>query len=148
VQWYVVAAGRFEYVGQGDVSEADMRAVGRELREGIFVAVGQPKTAEDVLGTRAWGLRRLRWADKLRRPISPKLAWVAKGARIAVLPEMGTVWVDGERLFTPGEPVPLPWTSPEVALVVLRPSALLKAMEAILGPAGPRRATGIPGLEP
>jgi hypothetical protein len=61
---------------------------------------------------------------------------------------MGTVWVDGERLFKPGEPVPLPWTSPEVSLVVVRPPALRKAMKATLGRDGPSRATGIPGTEP
>lgn len=145
--WYVVEPGRFDFVGEGDVSEADLLAVAAELggRAAVFVCVAQPKLAEDVLGRHSWGLRRLRWADRLKKPLAPRLAWVARGARVAVLPERGPVWVDGERLFSPGELVPLPWTDPLVSLVVVRPGEVLSAMRQAVGPAGPRRASGLDG---
>jgi len=139
--WYLVERGCFDLVGSGDVSEADLRAVGRELGDsGVFVCVVKPKPIEEILGRRAWGTRRIRRAAERQVATPPKLRWVAQGARLAVLPGRGTVWVDTERLFAVDEPVPLPWTEPPVELVVVRPATVLAAMKVIVGPGGPARA--------
>jgi hypothetical protein len=68
------------------------------------------------------------------------MRWVARGARVAVLPSSGPVWVDDEHLFAAGETVPLPWTQPLVEMVVVRPKTVLAALRAVIGPGGPRRA--------
>lgn len=136
----MVAAGRFDFVGRGEVSEADLRAVGAELPDGAFVCVRQPKPVEEVLGATRLGTRRLRLAASLRRRGSPRLRWVARGARVAVLPGGRVVWVDGERLFDEGEMVPLPWTSPGVSLVVVRPDAVYRVLREVVGPGGPKQA--------
>ncbi len=139
--WYVVTEGRFDLVGSGDVSEADLRAVGRELGDaGVFVCVVKPKPIEEILGRKTWGTRRIRRSVEDKATAPPKLRWVAQGARLAVLPGRGTVWVDNEHLFTVDEPVPLPWTDPLVELVVVRPATVLAAMKAIVGRNGPERA--------
>jgi hypothetical protein len=96
---------------------------------------------EKILGKSTWGTRRLARSSKLTVPTHPKLAWVARGARVAVLPGLGTVWVDDEHLFKAGERVPLPWTSPAIELVVVRPAAVRLAMKAAIGHDGPKRAT-------
>jgi hypothetical protein len=139
--WYLVASGSFDLLGSGDVSEADLRSVHRELRDtGVFICVAKPAPLEKYLGKQAWGIRRLNWSAKVKTPTRPKLRWVAQGARIAVLPEVGTVWVDDEHLFTAGEPVPLPWTDPPVELTVVRPRTVYVAMKSVIGPDGPKRA--------
>jgi hypothetical protein len=143
--WYLVTPGLFDMVGSGDVSDADLRAVYRELGEGgVFVCVGKPKPVEVVLGRRGdWGTKRITQSTRRSAPIRPKLRWVAQGARVAVLPELGPVWVDGERLFDVGERVPLPWTVPDVAMFVVRPATVLQAMRKVVGSGGPKRA-GLP----
>jgi hypothetical protein len=139
--WYLVERGRFDLVGSGDVSDADLRSVERELGDsGVFVCVVKPRPIEEILGEKAWGTRRIRRSAGLRAPTPPKLRWVAQGARLAVLPGRGTVWVDTEHLFAVDEPVPLPWTEPLVELVVVRPATVLSAMKAMVGPGGPARA--------
>ncbi|MGO9198627.1 MAG: hypothetical protein ACLQK4_16055 [Acidimicrobiales bacterium] len=150
VDWYVADADRFELVGTGDVSMSDVTAVRADLAKAssahaAFVCVARPREIEDVLGRKsrwvgAWGLRRITWSQSIGKPIAPKLAAVARGARLAVLPDQGLVWVDGERLFKPGETVPLPWTDPPVSLPVVRPRTVLAALRAAVGPQGPRRA--------
>jgi hypothetical protein len=142
--WYVADRGRFEKIGSGDLSVRDLKAVRADLRESagadaVFVCVARPREVEQVL-THRWGTRRITWSTRLKKPIAPKLAWVARGARLALLPGDGIVWVDGERLFTPGETVPLPWTDPPVELKVVRPKTVRTALKTAVGPKGPRRA--------
>lgn len=140
--WYLAVPGRFALVGIGDVSDADLRAVHRELRDkGVFVCVQKPRTVEDVIGRSTRSLRRITQSARSDAPVPPKIRWVALGARVAVLPLEGVVWVDDERLFAPGEKVPLPWTEPVVELTVVRPSAVAAAIRAVIGPGGPKRAT-------
>lgn len=147
VDWYVVDTGRFDLVGSGDVSMRDVKAVRAELRESasptaMFVCVARPKEIEQVLNQkRQWGLRRITWSKELKKPIAPTVAAVARGSRLALLPEVGLVWVDGEKLFTPGETVPLPWTDPPIELLVVRPKRVLEAMRLAIGPTGPKRAS-------
>lgn len=138
--------GRFCLIGAGDISVRDMRAVEADLRESasskaVFVCVSRPREIEEVLGRRGrFGTKRITWSQRLSKPIAPKLAAVARGARLALLPGTGIVWVDGEHLFTPGETVPLPWTDPPVELTVVRPRTVLSAMREAVGPSGPKRA--------
>lgn len=140
--WYLIAPGRFELVGSGDVSEADLRSVHRELGGGaVFVCVAKPAPLETFLPAQRIGTRRISRSLRQKAPTRPKLRWVAKGARLAVLPELGTVWVDDEHLFKVGELVPLPWTDPPVELLVVRPPTVFAAMKALVGPEGPKRAT-------
>ncbi len=136
--------GRFERIGSGDLSVRDLKAVRADLRESagpdaVFVCVARPREVEQVLSHR-WGTRRITWSARLSKPIAPKLSSVARGARLALLPGEGIVWVDGERLFAPGEVVPLPWTDPPVELKVVRPSIVRDALKVAVGPDGPRRA--------
>jgi hypothetical protein len=140
--WYLVKKGSFELLGTGDVSEADLGSVHRELRaSGVFVCVAKPPPLERYLGKQPWGVRRLSFSSRVNSPAGPKLRWVALGARLAVLPDLGAVWVDDEHLFPAGEQVPLPWTNPPVALIVVRPRTLYAAMKAMIGPGGPKRAS-------
>jgi hypothetical protein len=144
--WYVVRTGSFDFVGKGDVSEADLRAVHRELRDqGVFVCVPKPTSLDEQLGAGRMGMkltpRRIRRSEEFGARLRPKLRWVALGARVAVLPADGPVWVDDEHLFKPGEVVPLPWTEPLVQMTVVRPKSVLEAMHSVLGPSGPKRAT-------
>lgn len=107
----------------------------------MFVCVARPREVEAVIGGRnRWGLRRILWSTTLSQPISPKIAAIARGARLAILPDRGLVWVDGERLFSVDEPVPLPWTDPPVELLVVRPKTVRAAMALALGPNAPKRA--------
>lgn len=144
VDWYLAESGRFDFVGSGDVSLEDALSVRAELGAGsgaVFVCVARPRAIEDVLGGESkWGLRRLTWSRRLHAEVAPKLASVARGARLALLPGDDLVWVDGERLFRPGELVPLPWTDPPVSLRVVRPRNVLAALRRAVGPDGPRRA--------
>lgn len=141
LDWYLVAEGHFDRVGSGDVSADDLQAVARELGDGaVFVCVAKPKQLESYLAKPAIGTRRITNSSKLAGKTPPKARWVARGARLAVLPSQGTVWVDDERLFKPGERVPLPWTDPAVELVVVRPATVYAAMKAVMGPKGPKRA--------
>jgi len=88
--WYLAEQGRFDFVGRGDVSEADLRAVNRELPGAVFACVWRPKPIEELLPPgRAFTSRRLAKASKAAGAVRPKLEWVAKGARIAVLPGRG-----------------------------------------------------------
>jgi len=141
LDWYLVSAGRFQRVGSGDVSEADLGAVHRELGDGaVFVCVAKPTPLETYLPKSRTAPRRMERSSRQNQRRQPKLRWVARGARLAVLPGLGTVWVDDEHLFKAGETVPLPWTDPPVALVVVRPATVFAAMRAVLGAKGPRRA--------
>ena len=137
--------GRFELLGSGDVSDADLRSVHRELRDtGVFVCVAKPVPLEKYLPKANFGTRRISRSSNTALPTRPKLRWVAKGARLAVLPQAGSVWVDDEHLFKVGEVVPLPWTDPAVELVVVRPATVYAAMKSIVGAKGPKRAA--PGM--
>jgi hypothetical protein len=140
--WYLVTPGRFDLLGSGDVSQADLRNVLRELKDaGVFVCVAKPPPIETYLRRQPWaGRRRFSWTSSLKGPVTPKLRWVAQGARLAVLPDVGMVWVDDEHLFGAGEVVPLPWTDPLVELTVVRPSTVYAAMKAMVGVNGPKRA--------
>ncbi|MHB8246042.1 MAG: hypothetical protein ACYDGN_11960 [Acidimicrobiales bacterium] len=146
VDWYVVDRGRFALVGSGDVSLRDLKAVDAELAASgsggaVFVCVARPKEIEEVLGPKGrLGIRRITWSQKMKTPIAPTLSAVARGARIALLPGVGPAWVDGERLFTPGETVPLPWMDPPLALPVVRPRQVLRALGEAVGHGGPKRA--------
>lgn len=142
LDWYVVSAGCFERVGSGDVSDADLRSVRRELGDAaVFVCVAKPVPLETYLPKAKLATRRITRSSRSKVRQAPKLRWVATGARLAVLPELGTVWVDDEHLFKVGDTVPLPWTDPPVELVVVRPAAIYAAMKVALGPNGPKRAT-------
>ncbi len=140
--WYLAAAGRFGLVGSGDLSAADLSRVHDDLGgEGVFVCVAKPAGLESRLAAPDLGTRRITASSRRVAPTRPKVAWVASGARLAVLPDVGSVWVDGEHLFHPGEIVPLPWTDPVVKLLVIRPGTLRTAIRSALGKRGPRRAT-------
>lgn len=140
--WYIAEKGRFDFVGRGDVSEADLRAVNRERPEAVFACVWRPKPIEDLVPPgRALATRRLAKMSRAASVVRPKLGSVAKGARVAVLPGVGVRWVDGERFYPPGETVPLPWTNPPIELITMRPAQLALAMRDAIGPDGPSRAT-------
>lgn len=144
--WYAAGPGRLDLVGSGDLSVRDLAAVGVDLERSstpwtVFVCVARPKEVEDVLGPKGtFGTKRITWSRRMDYRISPKVSAIARGARIALLPDAGVVWVDGERLFRPGEAVPLPWTDPPLSLVVVRPSVVRRALDAAVGPGGPKRA--------
>lgn len=139
--WYLAAAGRFELVGSGDVSAADLASVHDDLGwAGVFVCVAKPAGLESRLAAPGLGTNRITASSRRGAPTRPKVAWVASGARLAVLPDVGSVWVDSEHLFHSGEIVPLPWTDPVVTLLVTRPGTIRRAIRAALGKEGPRRA--------
>ncbi|MHB1508384.1 MAG: hypothetical protein ACYCST_05450 [Acidimicrobiales bacterium] len=139
--WYLAAAGRFELVGSGDVSAADLSSVHDDLGwAGVFVCVAKPAGLESRLAAPDLGTRRITASSRRAVPARPKVAWVASGARLAVLPDVGSVWVDCEHLFRSGEIVPLPWTDPVVTLLVTRPGTIRTAIRSALGKEGPRRA--------
>ncbi len=143
--WYVVKRGSFDMVGKGDVSQADLRAVYRELGDrGVFACVPKPLSLDDRLGPGWLGLRltprRIRKSEEIGAKLRPRLRWVALGSRVAVLPQQGPVWVDDEHLFEPGSKAPLPWTDPAVEMTVVRPKTVLACMKSVLGPNGPKRA--------
>ena len=132
-------------VGSGDVSLRDLDAVRGDLwavgrQRAVFVCVARPREIEEVLGKNRFGTKRLTWSERLRSPIRPTVSSVARGARLALLPGRGLVWVDGEHLFKQGETVPLAWMEPPVELEVVRPGVVKKALRAALGPSGPQRA--------
>lgn len=138
--------GRFELVGSGDLAGDDLEDVRRQLEmapsgAAVFVCVARPREIEEVLGKNGqWGTKRITWSERVQKPLAPSRAAVARGARVAVLPREGIVWVDGERLFTVGEHVPLPWTEPLVTLLVVRPKSVRQALSRAVGQKGPRRA--------
>lgn len=145
--WYLAAPGILQKVGFGELALADLEAVYRELGKKVFVAHPEPHPIENYLSSRptvgsrrTWGLRRQKFYGEAEAPL-PSLGAVARGAQVAVLPGIGPVWVDGVRLFKPGEMAPLPWTEPLVELRVVRPKQLQKAMVAAIGPDGPKRVT-------
>lgn len=145
--WYLAAPGLFAKVGFGELAIADLDAVAADLGEKVFVAHPQVKQIERYLDATPPRLtRRLRWFEGLSEPPRPGVNAVARGAQVAVLPgggpgPTGVVWVDGDRVFRPGEVVPLPWTAPLVSLPVVRPRAVAAAIRAVIGPDGPKRAS-------
>jgi hypothetical protein len=145
--WYLAAPGILQKVGFGELALADLEAVYRDLGDKVFVAHPKPHPLEDYLSPgrptskrRPWGMRRQRFYGAAGAP-APSLGAVARGAQVAVVPGVGPVWVDGVRLFKPGEIAPLPWTDPLVELRVVRPRQLEKAIVAAIGPHGPKRVT-------
>lgn len=140
--WFVASRGTLARVGAGDLSLADLEAVRRDLGDSVFVALPVARLLQQHLPAEdKWGTKRLRHYEKRRDRADPTAAALARGAQVAVLPDAGIVWVDGEKLFKAGEPVALPWTDPEVALQVVRPRTVRRAMRAAIGPRGPKRAT-------
>ena len=97
---------------------------------------GGPTISTSILGAS----RRVQRYEQRRDETPPSVGSVAKGAQVAVLPKIGPVWVDGHRLFRPGEKATLPWTEPRVELVSVRPAVVRSAMRAAIGRRGPRRA--------
>jgi hypothetical protein len=154
--WYLAGPGTFYRVGSGDLSYADLRAVGPELTERVLVALPRLSSLQEYLGgagkaqsTRpldahrsGMGIRaRLHRYEQVRDGIPPTVNAVARAAQVAVLPDLGPVWVDSRRLFRPGEKTSLPWTEPHVELPVVRPSQVRSAMREAIGRGGPRRAS-------
>ncbi|MGH9296639.1 MAG: hypothetical protein ACRDZP_01520 [Acidimicrobiales bacterium] len=142
--WYAIGPGRFDQVGAGDLSMKDIEAVGSDLPTSpwtAFVCVARPREVEDVLGPKNnFGLKRITWSARQKGPMAPTLAAVARGARIALLPGTGVVWVDSERLFARDDSVPLPWTDPLVSMKVVRPKVVREALRREIGPHARRRA--------
>jgi len=151
--WFLAALGRFERVGAGDLSLTDLVAVEAELGDGVFVALPLRRSLQEYLeanrpsprshraSTPAMGpVRRLQRYDQLRDNVPPTVNAVARAAQVAVLPNLGAVWVDGHHLFQPGERTPLPWTEPRVELTVVRPATVRSALREAIGRGGPRRA--------
>jgi hypothetical protein len=145
--WFLAAPGILQQVGFGELALEDLEAVYRDLGGKVFVAHPEPHPMENYLSSgpavgrrRTFGMRRQKFYGEAGAPL-PSLGAVARGAQVAVLPEVGPVWVDGVRLFKPGEIAPLPWTDPLVELRVVRPRELQKAMLAVIGPNGPKRVT-------
>ncbi|HEV2360917.1 MAG TPA: hypothetical protein VGS21_04375 [Acidimicrobiales bacterium] len=167
--WFVGAPGLLLKVGFGELSMADLQAVDADLGDRVFVAHAKPHPIENYLngpgastrksgpttapsGLAGWvfrrGLRPQRfygWSGQLP-PAS--LTGIARGAQVAVLPGRGPVWVDGEKLFKPGELVPLPWTDPLVEMLIVRPKEVIEALKLAVGPGGPTRVIDSPPEEP
>ncbi len=140
--WFVAAPGIFDTAGTGDLSFENLQTIHADLRDRVFVSLSAPKELRRYVGTQnKWAIFRVRLNryERLPSQVRPKVATVAKGAQVAVLPGIGPVWVDGHRLFHEGETVPLPWTDPLVSLVVVRPRTVVKAMRKAIGPNGPKR---------
>lgn len=143
--WFLAAPGCLEQVGAGDLSYEDLKAVEAGLGDAVFVAQARLATFQEHLtdgGLAKWRgsqkgsfrpARRRQRFEQLRdsKPMTARA--VAKDAQVAVIGSLGPVWVDGHRLFKPGETVPLPWTHPRVELVVVRPSTVRAAIEEIIG---------------
>jgi hypothetical protein len=137
--WYLAAPGLLQKVGFGELALADLEAVRDDLGENAFLAHPEVKPLEEYLGGARGLPRRMRWPDRARSPSLPTVAGVARGAQVAVLPEQGIVWVDGEGLFKRDREVPLPWTDPLIYLPVVQPRAVIAVLRRIIGPGGPRR---------
>lgn len=140
--WYLAAPGVFERLGSGDLSLEDLKAVAAEMERRYgkagFVAVARRREIEKVLSN-SWGTKRITWSERLNRPIAPRLSDVARGARLACIPE-GVFFVDEEHFFSEGEQAPFPWTDPPVSLPVMRPRRLRQRLRELVGKKGPRRA--------
>jgi hypothetical protein len=137
--WYVAGRGSLQEVGFGELAMADLEAVRADLGGRAFLAHPKVRTIEDVLGGGRRVPRRLRWHERVKDPLPPTLAAVARGAQVAVLPTEGIVWVDGEGIFKRERVVPLPWTDPLVLLPVMQPRQVIAVLREIVGPDGPRR---------
>ena len=142
--WYVAAPGTLKKVGFGELAIADLEAVRNDLGDRVFLAHPQVRSIERYLGRPARMPRRMRWFERASQPIQPSVAAVARGAQVAVLPEVGVVWVDGEGIFREGDEVPLPWTEPPVVMRVARPRSVASAMRRVIGPGGPKRVQSPP----
>jgi hypothetical protein len=140
--WYLAAPGLLQQVGRGDLSLEDLQAVQSELAEKYktagFVAVGRRREIEQVLSS-TWGTKRITWSERLGRPIAPRLSAIARGARLACVPQ-GIFFVDEEGFFTAGEQARFPWTEPEISLPVIRARELRRVLVGLVGKSGPRRA--------
>ncbi len=142
--WFLAAPGVFQRVGGGDLSYANLESVKDDLRGRVFVSLPFTRPLEEYLEKpnsllSGYLARRMRRYENSRRKLRPTVAAVARGAQVAVVPDLGVVWVDGHRIFKGGELVPLPWTEPLVELVAIRPRQLQAAMELAIGPGGPKR---------
>lgn len=137
--WYLAAPAMLVKVGFGELALDDLRSVAEELGRRVFVAHPEVRSIERYLPRSGWLVRRLHWYEGMAAPPLPTLAAVARGAQVAVVPEQGVVWVDGEGAFRPGEVVPLPWTDPLVELPVMRPRQLAAVMRGVIGAGGPKR---------
>jgi hypothetical protein len=137
--WYLAGPGLLQKVGFGELAVADLEAVRDDLGERAFLAHPEVRPLETYLRGASGLPRRMRWADRTRSPALPTVAGVARGAQVAVLPDLGVVWVDGEGLFKRDREVPLPWTDPLIYLPVVQPRAVIAVLRRIIGPGGPRR---------
>ena len=142
--WYLAAAGTFERVGHGDLSLGNLQAVLADLGGRVFVSLPAQRSLQDYLGSPQSPLNkyvgwRLRRYEGTKQNLQPTVAAIARGAQVAVLPDLGIVWVDSHRLFRPGETVPLPWTEPLVEMVAIRSRDLQRAMRTAIGEGGPKR---------
>ncbi len=138
-EWFLAAAGSLQKVGFGELALADLEAVRDDLGDRVFLAHPEIRSIEQILGGATRVPRRMRWYDRMKNPIQPTVAAVARGAQVAVLPEVGVVWVDGEGIFHEGDTVPLPWTEPPVVMRVARPRSVTSVMRRVIGPGGPKR---------
>lgn len=136
--WYLAGPGLLEKVGFGELALSDLEAVRADLGDRAFLAHPEVRPLADYLRGSSRLPRRLR-ADRLTEPVSPSLAAVARGAQVAVLPELGIVWVDGEGIFKRYSEVPLAWTDPLISLPVVQARRVIACMRRIIGPGGPRR---------
>jgi len=78
-------------------------------------------------------VRRIQRFEDTRDSKPPTVSAVARGAQVAVVPDLGPVWVDRHRLFRPGEMASLHWTEPRVELVAVRPSTVRAALRKAIG---------------
>ncbi len=144
--WYLAGPGSFERVGAGDLSYADLKEVEAELGKAILVALPLLRSLQDYLTGEAPGrtgsksslittgaLRRIQRFEDTREKMPPTVSSVARAAQVAILPDLGPVWVDRHRLFRPGERATLHWTEPRVELDVVRPSTVRAALREVIG---------------
>ncbi len=156
--WYLAGPGSFERVGAGDLSYADLKEAEAELGDAVLVALPLLRSLQDYLTggdvrrrtpsrsspIMTGAIRRIERFEETRDRKPPTVTAVARAAQVAVLPDLGPVWVDRHRLFRPGEKATLPWTEPPVELVVVRHSTVQTALRAAIG-GGRTRRTGRAG---
>src|SRR5271169_1421393 len=102
--WYLAGPGSLERVGAGDLSYADLKEVETELGESVLVAMALLRPLQDYLAGDAasrapsrsspimtGALRRIQRFEDMRDRKPPTVSAVARGAQVAVLPDLGPV---------------------------------------------------------